>query len=88
MKNKPNNAYIFCSGFECFLVIRYQNEFYSIELDTFQTDKMTKDEARKELLETLEEYCHDKGYNLQVFAGKAVEEQCAKKACRQLSQHA
>jgi hypothetical protein len=30
---------------------------------------MTKDEARKELLETLEEYCHDKGYNLQVFAG-------------------
>ena len=32
---------------------------------------MTKDEARKELLETLEEYCHDKGYNLQVFAGMA-----------------
>ena len=30
---------------------------------------MTKDEARKELLEVLEEYCHDKGYNLQVFAG-------------------
>jgi hypothetical protein len=30
---------------------------------------MTKDEARKELLETLEEYCHNKGYNLQVFAG-------------------
>ena len=30
---------------------------------------MTKDEARKELLETLEEYCHDKGYGLQVFAG-------------------
>ena len=30
---------------------------------------MTKDEARKELLETLEKYCHDKGYNLQVFAG-------------------
>ena len=34
-------------------------------------DKMTKDEARKELLETLEEYCHDKGHNLQVFAGMA-----------------
>jgi hypothetical protein len=32
---------------------------------------MTKDEARKELLETLEEYCHDKGYGLQVFAGMA-----------------
>jgi hypothetical protein len=32
-------------------------------------DKMTKDEARKELLETLEEYCHSKGYNLQTFAG-------------------
>lgn len=30
---------------------------------------MTKDEARKELLETLEEYCHDKGYGLQMFAG-------------------
>jgi hypothetical protein len=30
---------------------------------------MTKDEARKELLETLEEYCHDKGYGLQTFAG-------------------
>ncbi len=46
MKNKPNNAYIFCSGFECFLVLRYQNEFYSIELDTFQTDKMTKDDVK------------------------------------------
>lgn len=46
MKNKPNNAYIFCSGFECFLVLRYQNEFYSIELDTFQTDKMTKDDIK------------------------------------------
>lgn len=34
-------------------------------------DKMTKDEARKELLEILEEYCRDKGYNLQVFAGMA-----------------
>jgi hypothetical protein len=32
---------------------------------------MTKEEARKELLETLEEYCHDKDYNLQVFAGMA-----------------
>jgi hypothetical protein len=32
---------------------------------------MTKDEARKELLETLEEYCHDKGYNLAAFAGLA-----------------
>ena len=30
---------------------------------------MKKDEARKELLETLEEYCHEKGYGLQVFAG-------------------
>jgi hypothetical protein len=30
---------------------------------------MTKDEARKELLETLEEYCHDHGYGLQTFAG-------------------
>ncbi len=46
MKNKPNNAYIFCSGFECFLVLRYQNEFYSIELETFQTDKMTKDDVK------------------------------------------
>lgn len=34
-------------------------------------DKMTKDEARKALLETLEEYCHDKGYNFQVFVGMA-----------------
>ena len=30
---------------------------------------MTKDEARKNLLETLEAYCHDHGYGLQTFAG-------------------
>jgi hypothetical protein len=40
-------------------------------MDSKEGIAMTKDEARQELLETLEEYCHDKGYGLQVFAGMA-----------------